>query len=154
VRLLVLALLLTACGPSLGPRPEDRRGDTNGRMFDFVSSKPDGEEWVIRCRGDSMWVAYSTAKESKDYGETTLTAKESKKLWKLIDQVEVDGDEEVDPGDEAGTVLLRIREPTDDGEHDIVGVTLSRDTENDSVIDLASYLIDLVKAHHRVEPAF
>ena len=157
MRVLVLALILAACGPSVGPRPEDRRGDTNGRMFDFVSGKPDGEEWTIHCRGDSMWVAFSTATQSKDYGEATLTATESKTLWRLIDAVEVDPEEEVDSTHEDGTVLLRLRVPPDgddDGDHEVVGVTLSRATENDSVIDLASYLIDLIKAHHGVEPAF
>jgi len=158
-RLVVLASIvvlgLAACGPNVGPGTAGRRGETNGRMFDFVSDKPNGEEWTIRCRGDAMWVAFSTAKQSKDYGEITLTAKEAKKLWALIDAVEVDPEEEVGPGDDrGGTVLLRLREPSDDRDHDIIAVTLSRDTQNETVLDLASYLIDLIAAHHRVEPAF
>ena len=153
-----LGVALAACGPNLGPGPDDRRGDTNGRMFDFVSDKPDGAEWTIRARGDSLWVAYSTRKEDKELGETTLTPKEAKKLWALVDDVSVDRDEEVDPEADdggVGTVLLRIRQPTDDGDHDIISVYVPRDTENQSVIDLANYLIDLVARHHKgVEPAF
>jgi hypothetical protein len=154
-RVLLALVLAAGCGKNLGPSPDDRRGDTNGRMFDFVSSKPDGGEWTIRVRGDSMWLAYAEEDESKDLGPVTLSAKESRKLWRLVDEVAVDEDEEVDPeADDIGTVLLRIREPSADGEHDIISIYLPRDTENDSVIDLASYLIDLVKAHHDVEPAF
>jgi len=154
-RLLVVLALVAGCGKNLGPGPDDRRGDTNGRMFDFVSQKPDGSEWTVRVRGDSMWLAYATAEDSKDLGPVTLSAKQARKLWALVDEVAVDEDEEVDPeADDIGTVLLRIREPTEDGEHDIIKLYLPRDTENDSVIDLASYLIDLVKAHHDLEPAF
>lgn len=160
MRLLLVALVFglaigAGCGKNLGPSPDDRRGDTNGRMFDFVSSKPDGGEWTVRIRGDSMWLAYATAEESKDLGPVTLSSKEARKLWALVDEVAVDEDEEVDPeADDIGVVLLRIREPTEDGEHDIVSIYLPRDTENESVIDLAAYLIDLAKAHHDVEPAF
>lgn len=155
MRLVVLALVIAACGPTKGTADGDRRGDTNGRMFDFVSAKPDGSEWTVRVRGDSMWIAYASAKESKDLGPVTLDGKEARKLWALIDEVAVDEAEEVEPGDtEVGTVLLRVREPSEDGAHDIISIYVARDTENDSVLDLASYLIDLAKKHHEVEPAF
>ena len=153
--LLVALVLAAGCGKNLGPSPDDRRGDTNGRMFDFVSQKPGGGEWTVRIRGDSMWLAYAEEDEAKDLGPVTLSAKQARKLWGLVDEVAVDEDEEVAPeADDIGTVLLRIREPTEDGEHDTIKIYLPRDTENESVIDLASYLIDLVKDHHDIEPAF
>lgn len=155
MRLLVLVVLLAACGPTATQASGTRRGDTNGRMFDFVSAKPDGSEWTVRVRGDSMWIAYADAKDSKDLGPVTLAGKEAATLWGLVDEVAVDEDEEVDPeADDVGTVLLRIREPTEDGDHDIISIYVPRDTENESVIDLANYLIDLAKKHHEIEPAF
>lgn len=157
MRLLVALALVAGCGKDLGPSPDDRRGDTNGRMFDFVSQKPDGAEWTVRVRGNSMWIAYADAKDTKELGPETLSDKEARKLWGLVDEVAVDDEEEIPPGgdvsEEIGTVLLRIREPTED-EHEIISIYLPRDTDNDSVIDLANYLIDLAKAHHEIEPAF
>jgi hypothetical protein len=153
---LVLALALGACGPATQVGADDPRGDTNGRMFDFVSTKPDGSEWTIRVRGDSMWVAYSTGEKSKEYDPVTLSAKEAQKLWRLIDQADIPDRDEGVPDDEVGSVYLRLREP--DGEdrldHDIVGAYIDRDTDDEDVIDLATYLIDLIEKHHDVAPAF
>jgi len=154
VRALVLALVLVGCGPTIAPESGSPRGDTNGRMFDFISSKPDGTEWTIRVRGDSMWVAYSTRKEDKDLGPVTLTAKEAKKLWRLIEALALEERDEGEQDEDAGSVLMRLREPTDDGEHELIASYVSRDTDDEDVIDLASYLIDLIARHHEgVEPA-
>jgi hypothetical protein len=149
-----VAVGLCACGPTARPASDDRRGDTNGRMFDFVSHKPDGSEWTVRIRGDSMWIAFSTATDHRELGPTTLAAGQARKLWTLIDDVAIGDDEEADGDEEVGSVLLRIRDPSDDGDHDIVSIYVPRDTRNETVIDLASYLIDLAMAHHRIEPAF
>src|SRR5580765_3732070 len=35
------------------------RGETNGRRFDFVSNKPEQDDWQIRVTGASMWVSYA-----------------------------------------------------------------------------------------------
>jgi hypothetical protein len=152
---LVLALLV-ACGPATQVGADDPRGDTNGRMFDFVSTKPDGGEWTIRVRGDSMWVGYSTAKKSQEFDPVTLSAKEAKKLWRLIDQVDIPGREEGRPDQEVGSVCLRLREPEGEDrlEHDLIGTYVDRDTDDEDVIDLAAYLIDLIEKHHDVAPAF
>ena len=153
MRLVVLLLALAACGPATQVRSDDPRGDTNGRMFDFVSTKPDGSEWSVRIRGDSMWVAYSTAKDAQEYDPAKLSASEAKKVWKLIDRLELEEREEGDPDEESGSVLLRLRIPDGD-EHEIIGSFVSRDTDDEDVIDLATYLIDLVEKHHGVAPAF
>ncbi len=155
MRALLVTLALTmACGPTATGDPSEPRGDTNGRMFDFVSSKPDGSEWTIRVRGDSMWVAYSTAKSDKDLGPVTLSGKEAKKLWRLIEAIELQDRDEGEQDEDAGSVLLRLREPTDDGEHELMTSYVSRETDDEDVIDLADYLIDLIARHHKgVEPA-
>ncbi len=154
MRLLLIALLAVACGPTITGDPDVPRGDTNGRMFDFISSKPDGTEWTIRVRGDSMWVAYSTPKKDKDLGPVTLSGKEAKKLWRLIDALALEDRDEGEQDEDAGSVLLRLREPTEDDEHEILSTYVSRDTEDEDVIDLADYLIKLIARHHEgVEPA-
>jgi hypothetical protein len=156
MRWLILALSLAACAPATRVGSDDPRGDTNGRMFDFVSTKPDGSEWSIRVRGDSLWVAYSTADKSEEYDPVTLSAKEAKKLWRLIDAVGIADRDEGEPDEEYGSVLLRLREPEGEEriDHDIVGIYVPRDTEDEDVIDLATYLVDLVEKHHGVAPAF
>ena len=158
---LLAILVLVACGPNMAP-VEDPRGEANGRMFDFVSTKPNGDEWTIRVRGDSLWAAFSTSKDDKEFDPKTLSAKEAKKLWKLIDRLDL---ADRDPGhqdQDAGSVLLRLREPSGENDdedsealkHDLIASYVSRDTDDPDVIDLANYLIDLVKAHDGVEPAF
>src|SRR5262245_57239009 len=87
------------------------RGNTNGRSFDFVSTKPDGDEWTIRFRGDSMWVAYSIDDKNDDLGSFNLTPKEVKKVWNLVDDLDLPGRRGGNIDDEDGTVLFRLREP-------------------------------------------
>ena len=53
-----------------------------------------------------------------------------------------------------GTVILRLRETDDDGGHGLTSVQVSRHTEDQDVIDLANYLIDLVAKHKGVEAQF
>jgi hypothetical protein len=156
MRALILVLLLAACGPATRIGADDPRGDTNGRMFDFVSTKPDGSEWTIRVRGDSMWVGYSTASKSKDFDPVTLAPKEATKLWRLIDAVDIPDREEGRPDQDVGSVYLRLREPEGEDrlDHDLIGTYVDRDTDDEDVIDLAAYLIDLIQTHHDVAPAF
>jgi hypothetical protein len=151
-----VALGVAACGPATRVGADDPRGDTNGRMFDFVSTKPDGAEWTIRVRGDSMWVGYSTATQTREFDPVTLSPKEAKKLWRLIDQVDIPDREEGRPDAEVGSVYLRLREPEGEDrlDHDLLGTYVDRDTDDEDVIDLAAYLIDLVEKHHDVAPAF
>jgi hypothetical protein len=161
MRVLALLVCLAACGPTTTP-VEDPRGDTNGRMFDFVSTKRDGSEWTIRIRGDALWVAYAKGEKTQDYPPQTLSAKEAAKVWKLIDRLDLENRDEGAPDDDAGTVTLRLREPTsDDNEddqavlaHDLITSYVPRDTDDEDVLDLADYLIDLVQKHDGVAPAF
>lgn len=155
---LIVACALTcagaaACGPTAANVSDDRRGNTNGRMFDFISSKPDGSEWTVRVRGNSLWVAWSTAKEAKDLGPVTLAEKETNKLWKLIERLDMFERDEGEPDEDAGTVMMRLREPVDGEEHELTTVYDSRETDDEDVISLANYLIDLISRHHKIEPA-
>lgn len=155
MRALLIALTIAAgCGPTMTGDADEPRGDTNGRMFDFISSKPDGSEWTIRVRGDSMWVAYSTEDEDKDLGPVTLAGKEARKLWRLIDAIDLPERDEGEQDEDAGSVMLRLREPTEDDDHEIMTSYVSRETDDEDVIDLANYLITLVGRHHDgLEPA-
>src|SRR3954464_11797080 len=66
------------------------KGETNGRMFDFVSDKPEGDDWQIRVRGTSIWVSYTDKNGKTDNrGTKALTQAESDKLWKLVDEVDI-----------------------------------------------------------------
>jgi hypothetical protein len=130
------------------------RGDTNGRSFDFVSTKPDGDEWTIRFRGDAMSVFYSMDDKSDDLGSFNLTAKESRKLWNLVDELNLPGRRSGFIDDDEGTVLFRLREPAGEDEHEIYTVYVSRTTEDEAVIDIAEYLRTIVSRHTKEKPNF
>jgi hypothetical protein len=132
---------------------EDPRGEVNGRSFEFVSTKPDGTEWTFRIRGNSLWVGFVEKDKTGELGGIQLTGKERKKLWNLIDMVDVGGRKKGKPDPENGTVIMRLRE-VDGEEHDSRTVQVSRHTEDEDVIKLANYLIDLVERHKKVSPAF
>src|SRR5258708_13169085 len=60
------------------------RGETNGRMFDFVSDKPEGDDWQIRIRGSSLFASYALEDRSAKFGPTHLDAQETKKVSHLL----------------------------------------------------------------------
>jgi hypothetical protein len=132
------------------------KGETNGRMFDFVSDKPEGDDWQIRVRGTTIWASYSTEKKSDDLGTKKLTEPESEKLWELVDALDIQSRKGGKKDDDNGTVTLRLREPGDeDGDkHKMFTVYVSRDTEDDDVIAIGTYLRKLVDKHFKETPNF
>ena len=161
--LLVLAVAaLAACNPggeyaggsTMGGRDEDR-GETNGRMFDFVSNRAEGDDWSIRIRGTSMYVSYGDGAKVKDLGTKNLTQKESDKIWELIDKVDIPSRKAGKKDEDAGYVELRLREPGEK-QHDIYTVFIPRDNESidDETADLIAYLQKLVQRHFKTEPNF
>lgn len=130
------------------------RGETNGRSFDFVSTKPSGAEWTVRVRGRAMWVAYAKGEKSDELGSFNLSQDEYEELWQKVDQVDVPNRRRGKPDPDAGTVSLHLREVNDDGEHDLETVYVSRDTGDDDVIDLADYIADLIEKHKKERPGF
>lgn len=151
---ILVALAVTACSAADKQVSTDPRGEVNGRSFEFVSTKPDGTEWTFRTRGNSLWVAVVNETRSDELGTIELSSKEGRTLWKLIEMVDVGGRKKGKPDPEHGTVILRLREADDDGGHGLTSVQVSRHTEDQDVIDLANYLIDLVAKHKGVEAQF
>lgn len=81
-------LLLSGCQPvQVVP---NRRGEVGGRSFEFSSGgsyHPDGRgEWIVKLRGDSLWIAQDRKGKIKEYGAFKLTAPEANKMWRLIDK--------------------------------------------------------------------
>ena len=130
------------------------RGETNGRMFDFVSNKPDGDDWQIRIRGNSIWASYSLEDSSDELPAKELTNKESDKVWKLIDALEIAERKKGKKDEDEGYVSLRLREPGGEEGHDIFEVYISRATEDDDVLALAEYLQELIFKYHKEKPNF
>lgn len=132
------------------------KGETNGRMFDFVSDKPDDDDWQIRIRGTTIWASYSHGKKSDDLGTKTLTSKEADKLWELVDALDLPSRKGGKKDEDNGTVTLRLREPGDEegDRHTLFTVYVSRDTEDDDVIALGTYLRSLIDKHFKETPNF
>ncbi|HSN28896.1 MAG TPA: hypothetical protein VLT45_21560 [Kofleriaceae bacterium] len=160
MRALLLVALLVGCKAGgtyaksgRSDSGEVDRGETNGRQFDFVSNKPEGDDWQIRIRGTSMWASYAHEDSEDQLGTTNLTNKESDKVWKLVDKLDLSERKKGKKDEDEGYVELRLREPSDD-QADIFTVYVSRATEDDDVLALASYLRELVGKHFKEKPNF
>jgi hypothetical protein len=166
VRVLALCIALVACSQggqyvkpdnSSGGQTDDRRGETNGRMFDFVSNMPEGDDWQIRVRDSSLWAAYGDGEKVKDLGTANLSDNETGKLWKLVDAVEIPDRRKGKPDEDEGYVQLRLREPNgEDEDHEIFLIYVSRADAGDDeeVLSLAEYLQKLIEKHFKKKPEF
>lgn len=162
MRVIALCFALVACSTGgqyvQGERTgAANRGETNGRMFDFVSNMPEGDDWQIRVRDSSLWAAYGDGDNTEELGTVNLSSKETEKLWQLIDGVEIPDRRKGKRDDDDGYVQLRLREPAgEDEEHDIFLIYVSRaDAEDDEeVLSLADYLQKLIEKHFKKKPEF
>jgi hypothetical protein len=163
VRCLVLAIacVLAACPGGAGGEyvqgerhgGDVDRGDTNGRRFDFVSNKPELDDWQIRITGSSMWVSYGRDDSTDKLGSFNLTEKESRKLWKLIDALDIPNRKKGKKDEDEGYVALQLKEPGEDG-GEVHKVYISRATKNEDLLALASYLQDLTEKYKKERPNF
>lgn len=162
-RVAILAAGMSGChagGEYAGSARGDRegavdRGETNGRTFDFVSNKPDGDDWEIRVRGSSLWASYGNRDKVKSLAPVNLDRKETAKVWKLIDALDLATRKKGKKDEDDGFVTLVLREPDgDDGQHQLHTVYMSRDSGDEDLEKLAIYLQDLIKKHHKVDADF
>lgn len=132
------------------------RGETNGRRFDFVSNKPEQDDWQIRITGSSMWVSYAREDDSDKLGSINLTDKETRKLWKLIDALDVPNRKVGKKDEDEGYVSIRLKEPREDGQGDAKThhIYISRASEDRDLLALARYLQDLTEKYKRERPSF
>lgn len=157
----VLGTSVTACHPGGEYVPSGRkggdvdRGETNGRRFDFVSNKPEQDEWQIRITGSSMWVSYAKDDTADKLGSINLTDKETRKLWELIDALDIPNRKQGKKDEDEGYVSLQLKEPGDDDEPGPVHKKyISRATDDDDLIALAKYLQDLTEKYKKERPNF
>ncbi len=141
----ILIIASSGCGAQPVAPAEQPRGEVNGHSFDFVSIKPKSE-WTIRLRGNSMWVAYSSGQRFEDLGTYRLTEREIKRLWQLVDLVDVPTRDEGALDDDEGGVVLRLRVPGED-EHELYVTYVHHDDDDREVIALAKYLRSLIEQH-------
>jgi hypothetical protein len=128
------------------------RGETNGRRLDFVSNKPEQDDWQIRVTGSSLWISYGRDDTTDKLGSINLTEKETRKLWKLIDALDIPNRKAGKKDEDEGWVSLQLKEPGDDGErHQIY---ISRATEDEDLLALATYLQDLTQKYKKERPNF
>lgn len=154
-----MALGLAACGGG-SYATSDRvagdvdRGETNGRTFEWISNLPDGEDWQVRLRDSSLWASYSEGETSKEYKAVNLDKKETRKLWELIDNLQLPDRKKGKTDEDEGYVTLRLREPGGDEGHDLFTANISRATDDQDVIDVGAYLQKLILKYHKKEADF
>lgn len=153
-----MIVALVACGGTYAQNTQSDkgldRGETNGRSFEFISNKPEGDDWNIRIRDSSMSVGYGNEDTAEDLGTINLSSKETEKVWELIDAVDVGGRKKGKKDEDEGYVMLRMREPGGDEGHDTTTVFVSRTTDDDDVLALAEYLRTIVGKYRKEKPNF
>jgi len=164
VRCLVLAFacLLAACPRAGGTYVQGERqagevdrGETNGRRFDFVSNKPEQDDWQIRVTGSSMWISYGRDDTTDKLGSINLTDKETRKLWKLIDALDIPNRKPGKRDEDEGYVSLQLKEPGgEDGTGELHHIYISRATNDEDLLALATYLQDLTQKYKKERPSF
>jgi hypothetical protein len=131
------------------------RGETNGRRFDFVSNKPEQDDWQIRITGSSMWVSYAREESADKLGTINLTEAETTKLWNLIDALDIAGRKKGKKDEDEGYVSLQLKEPGDDAANgEVHRVYISRASDDEDLIALAKYLQDLTEKYKKERPNF
>lgn len=160
---IVLLLALAGC-PSAGGQyvqgerqaGDVDRGETNGRRFDFVSNKPEQDDWQIRITGSSMWVSYAHDDAADKLGAFNLTDKETRKLWKLIDAIDIPHRKKGKKDEDEGFVALQLKEPGGEDGGEVHRIYISRATANkdEDLKALAIYLQDLTEKYKKERPSF
>jgi hypothetical protein len=157
---LVFACALAGCPTAAGNYVQgDRRagdadrGETNGRRFDFVSNKPKLDDWQIRITGSSMWVSYAKNESADKLGSINLTDKETRTLWKLIDALDIPNRKTGKKDEDEGYVSLQLKQPGERG-GDLYHVYISRASDDEDLIALATYLQDLTEKYKKQRPGF
>ena len=133
---------------------EADRGEVNGRMFDLISNKPDGDDWQIRIRDSSMWAAYASGTDEKQLGTINLDAKETRKLWQMIDDLDLGGRDKGERDEDAGFLQLRLREPGGDEGHELISIYVTRNTDDEAIVELGTYLQKLILKYHKKKADF
>ena len=130
------------------------RGETNGRRFDFVSNKPEQDEWQIRVTGSSMWVSYAKDESADKLGSINLTEKESRKLWRLVDALDIPSRKKGKKDEDEGYVSLQLKEPGGENGGELYHIYISRASRDEALITLAEYLQDLTEKYKKQRPNF
>lgn len=160
--LLAIACLLAACPGGAGGQyvqgerqgGDVDRGETNGRRFDFVSNKPELDDWQIRVTGSSMWISYGNEDSIDKLGSINMTEKETRKLWKLIDALDIPHRKPGKRDEDEGYVSLQLKEPGGDDGGERYHIYISRATNDEDLLALASYLQDLTQKYKKERPNF
>jgi len=162
VRRTVLAFvcLVAACSAGGSYVQGDRkggdvdRGETNGRRLDFVSNKPELDDWQIRITGSSMWVSYGRDDTTDKLGSINLNEKETRKLWKLVDALDIPNRKKGKKDEDEGYVSLQLKEPGGDDGGEVHHVYISRAAKDKDLDALAVYLQDLTEKYKKERPNF
>jgi hypothetical protein len=130
-------------------------GEVNGRRFDFVSNKPEQDEWQIRLTGSSMWVSYARDAKFDRLGSINLTDQETIKLWDMIDELDIPHHKNGKKDEDEGYVSLQLKEAGQAGEQVLIHhVYISRASEDPKLLKLATYLQDLTEKYKKERPNF
>ncbi|MSP15115.1 MAG: hypothetical protein EXR73_00650 [Myxococcales bacterium] len=151
--MVLLAVGLLGCGGAPAARPSERRGEVAGRVFEFATGgayAEDGDgEWMLRVRGRSLWIAVDRAGEIVEFGAFRLAPREAKKLWRLVDALEL-GDRSTAGKDRPSPTVRRHRFVIGERDEEPVVVWMAPAAEEDEATgELLAYCEKLIRRHAR-----
>jgi hypothetical protein len=153
VLLSLVVAALAACAPP--PVTGNRRGQVDGTAFEFSTGgdtlTEDNGAWLVRVRGDAMWVAWVKDGKTKEYGTFQLNSKESNRLWDLIGDARIHKRRPgADFGMAAPVYSFTVLRPKKLSHTVTVRV---RDAQNDETLGpLVDYLAKLIKKYAKKKP--
>jgi hypothetical protein len=149
--------LLLACAGRPGSVAADRRGQVDGQAFELSTGGSGFLEahgqWIVRVRGDAMWVSETKGEKSKEYGTYTLSKAESSKLWQLVDGARLHKRPEAQvESPDVNSFSFTILKPKKLAHT----VTLSMQATNDDekLVELVVYVEELARKYTRKKAVF
>lgn len=145
----LLGLVATSCGAA--PKGSvDRRGEVTGRSFEFGGGNED-EEWSVRVRGDSLWIAVVRRGVVEELGVHQLIDEETEALWEIIEEAKLPlrTSTSRNRGEDGENLFMFVQQGAEAGLRDakvpVVELWADEVYEDEKLTDLIQYIAELIQ---------
>lgn len=159
-RLIVVAVLglagaagLTVGSAGCGGAPArslDRRGEVTGRSFEFGGGN-ENEEWSVRVRGDSLWIAVDRRGTVTELGVHQLLDEEAEALWEMVEEAKLGRRKSTtrNRGEAGENLFMFVQQGAEAGLRDakvpVVELWADEVYADEKLTDLIQYIAELIQ---------